>query len=67
MEQRSNFERGVLDSHISSLTGERVFNIFDLISPQQNELQMINVFKDSIYKLKTGWAKFNYYGEGMVF
>lgn len=127
---KSDLERGVLDSHISSLTGERVFNIFeriyfkddmeaylvkeyrtkeiaeqftltfydytgfsylvnrdgtvmvrsshknsnktlsnifDLISPQQNELDMIDVFKDSIYKLKTGWAKFNYYGEGMVF
>lgn len=125
-----HLERGVLDSHISSLTGERVFNIFeriyfkdemeaylvkeyrakeiaeqftltfydytgfsylvnrdgtvmvrsshknsnktlsnifDLISPQQNELQMIDVFKDSIYKLKTGWAKFTYNGEGMVF
>lgn len=128
--EKSDLERGVLDSHISSLTGERVFNIFervyfkdemeaylvkeyrtkeiaeqftltfydytgfsylvnrdgtvmvrsshknsnktlsnifDLISPQQNELQMIDVFKDSIYKLKTGWAKFNYNGEGMVF
>ncbi len=128
--ENSDLERGVLDSHISSLTGERVFNIFervyfkndmeaylvkeyrtkeiaeqftltfydytgfsylvnrdgiimvrsshknsnktlsnifDLISPQQNELNMIDAFKDSIYKLKTGWAKFNYYGEGMVF
>lgn len=128
--ENSDLERGVLDSHISSLTGERVFNIFervyfkndmeaylvkeyrtkeiaeqftltfydytgfsylvnrdgtimvrsshknsnktlsnifDLISPQQNELNMIDVFKDSIYKLKTGWAKFNYYGEGMIF
>lgn len=128
--EKSDLERGVLDSHISSLTGERVFNIFervyfkdemeaylvkeyrtkeiaeqftltfydytgfsylvnrdgtvmvrsshknsnktlsnifDLISPQQNELHMIDVFKDSIYKLKTGWAKFNYNGEGMVF
>ncbi len=128
--ENSDLERGVLDSHISSLTGERVFNIFervyfkndmeaylvkeyrtkeiaeqftltfydytgfsylvnrdgtimvrsrhknsnktlsnifDLISPQQNELNMIDAFKDSIYKLKTGWAKFNYYGEGMIF
>lgn len=128
--EKSDLERGVLDSHISSLTGERVFNIFervyfkdemeaylvkeyrakeiaeqftltfydytgfsylvnrdgtvmvrsshknsnktlsnifDLISPKQNELQMIDAFKDSIYKLKTGWAKFNYNGEGMVF
>ena len=125
-----DLERGVLDSHISSLTGERVFNIFeriyfedkikaylvkeyrtkeiaeqftltfynykgfsylinrdgtvmvrsghknsnktlsnlfDLISLEQNEIQMIEEFKNSIYKLKAGWAKFNYNGEGMVF
>lgn len=125
-----DLERGVLDSHISSLTGERVFNIFeriyfedkikaylvkeyrtkeiaeqftltfynykgfsylinrdgtvmvrsghknsnktlsnlfDLISLEQNEIQMIEEFKNSIYKLKAGWAKFNYNGEGIVF
>ncbi len=42
-------------------------NLFDLISLEQNEIQMIEEFKNSIYKLKAGWAKFNYNGEGMVF
>lgn len=47
-------------------SNKTVFNIFDMVSGQENDPQSIEEFKKSVYQLKTGWAKFLYNGEGLV-
>lgn len=44
-----------------------IYNIFDMISKNENDTQEIYAFQQSIQNLETGWAKFNSDGQGLVF
>lgn len=35
-------------------------NLFDMISEKENDGQMLQAFKESIQKMRSGWAKFTY-------
>lgn len=48
-------------------SNKTVSNLFDMIPESENHKQMLDVFRESIYELKSGWAKFIYEGEGQVF
>ena len=44
-----------------------IYNIFDMISKNENDAQEIHAFRQSIQNLETSWAKFNSDGQGLVF
>lgn len=62
-----NREGVIMVRPIHRNSNKTVFNIFDMISEHENDPQAIEAFQKSVYQLKTGWAKFLYDGEGIVF
>lgn len=48
-------------------SNKTVSNMFDMISETENDGQMKALFQDSLFRHKTGWAKFTYDNTGMVF
>lgn len=48
-------------------SNKTVYNIFDMISEEENEPEKIELFRDSVHALKTGWARFVYDNQGMVY
>ena len=48
-------------------SNKTVYNIFDMISEEENETEKIELFRNSVYELKTGWARFVYDHKGMVY
>ncbi len=48
-------------------SNKTIQNLFDLIPAQENDVQIIQQFRDSILELKSGWARFYDNGAGVVF
>lgn len=44
-----------------------IYNIFDMISKNENNTEEIHAFRQNIQNLETGWAKFNSDGQGLIF
>lgn len=52
-------------SHPAS--NKTVQNLFDMLPASENDQDNLDTFKLSLEESRTGWAVFNYKGEGMVF
>lgn len=48
-------------------SNKTVANLFDMISAQDNDAELLETFKQSIYEQKSGWARFVYNNTGLVF
>lgn len=48
-------------------SNKTVVNLFDLISNEENEEQIVAQFRESVQNQQTGWAKFVYEEKGLVF